>query len=103
MLKKVLPRLLQMLITVVGVSFLTFSLTYLAPGDPAMMLLEAGDTIVSQETIDQTRKELGLDKPFLVQYGNWAVNALQGDMGISYSAKSLLQKSWLRVSPVLCY
>lgn len=87
MLKKFLPRLLQMLITVVGVSFLTFSLTYLAPGDPAMMLLEAGDTIVSQETIDQTRKELGLDKPFLVQYGNWAVNALQGDMGISYSAK----------------
>ena len=40
-----------MLITVVGVSFLTFSLTYLAPGDPALMLLEAGDTIVSQETM----------------------------------------------------
>lgn len=102
MLKKVLPRLLQMLITVVGVSFLTFSLTYLAPGDPAMMLLEAGDTIVSQETIDQTRKELGLDKPFLVQYGNWAVNALQGDMGISYSAKNLLRKSWLRALLALC-
>ena len=85
--KKFLARLMQMLITVAGVSFLTFSLTYLAPGDPALMLLEAGDTIVSEETIAETRHELGLDQPFLVQYGKWAVNALQGDMGMSYSAR----------------
>ena len=43
MLKKILSRLAQMLVTVIGVSFLTFCLTYLAPGDPALMLLEAGD------------------------------------------------------------
>lgn len=72
--KKILSRLAQMLVTVAGVSFLAFCLTYLAPGDPALMLLEAGDTIVSQETIEQTRKELGLDKPFIVQYGNWAAS-----------------------------
>ena len=85
--KKILSRLAQMLVTVIGVSFLTFCLTYLAPGDPALMLLEAGDTIVSQETIEKTRKEMGLDKPFLVQYGNWVAGAVQGDMGMSYSAK----------------
>ena len=82
-----LNRLAQMLVTLVGVSFLTFCLTYLAPGDPAAMLLEASDTIVSQETLDKTRAELGLDKPFLEQYLHWAGNALRGDMGISYSAK----------------
>ena len=76
-----------MLITLVGVSFLTFCLAYIAPGDPAMMVLEAGDTIVSQELIDKTREEMGLNKPFLVQYVSWVGNALQGDMGISYSAK----------------
>ena len=85
--QKFLGKMSQMLITLIGVSFLTFCLTYLAPGDPAAMLLEAGDTIVSQETLAQTRAELGLDKPFLVQYANWAGGVLHGDMGMSYSAK----------------
>lgn len=85
--KKISTRLLQMLVTALGVSFLTFCLTYLAPGDPATMLLEAGDTIVSQETIEKTRHEMGLDQPFLVQYGKWVAGTVQGDMGMSYSAK----------------
>lgn len=76
-----------MLVTLIGVSFLTFCLTYIAPGDPAMMVLEAGDTIVSEELIQKTREEMGLDKPFLVQYVNWVGGVLQGDMGLSYSAK----------------
>ena len=80
-------RLLQMLITLVGVSFLTFCLAYLAPGDPVAMLLESADTIVSEEVLEKTRHELGLDKPFLVQYANWVGGVLQGDMGMSYSAK----------------
>lgn len=92
-------RLAQMLLTLVGVSFFTFLLTYLAPGDPATMLLEASDTIVSPEIIAQTRAQLGLDKPFLVQYANWVIGALQGDLGISYSAKKpvvdkLLEGFW---------
>ncbi len=57
-------------------------------GDPVTMLLETADTIVSQETIDETRAQLGLDKPFIVQYANWVVNAAQGDLGMSYSAKN---------------
>lgn len=76
-----------MLITLIGVSFLTFCLAYLAPGDPVAMLLESADTIVSEEVLEKTRAELGLDKPFLVQYGNWVVGILHGDMGMSYSAK----------------
>lgn len=82
-----LNRFIQMLVTLIGVSFMTFCLTYLAPGDPAAMLLESADTIVSEEVLEQTRHELGLDQPFLVQYGNWVGGLLHGDMGMSYSAK----------------
>ena len=51
------------------------------------MVLEASDTIVSQEVLEQTREEMGLNKPFLVQYGNWVWGVLHGDMGMSYSGK----------------
>lgn len=85
--KRLINRLIQLVITLIGVSFLTFCLTYLSPGDPATMLLETSDTIVSQEIIEQTREEMGLNDPFLVQYGNWLLGVVQGDMGISYSAK----------------
>ena len=85
--KRLINRLIQLVITLIGVSFLTFCLTDLSPGDPAAMVLEASDTIVSQEIIEQTRVEMGLNDPFLVQYGNWLLGVAQGDMGISYSAK----------------
>lgn len=76
-----------MLVTLLGVSFITFCLAYIAPGDPVAMLLESADTIVSEEVLQKTREELGLDKPFIVQYGNWLAGAVTGDMGMSYSAK----------------
>lgn len=85
--KRFINRLMQMVITLIGVSFLTFCLTYLSPGDPAAMVLEASDTIVSQEVLEQTREEMGLNDPFLVQYGNWIWGVLHGDMGMSYSGK----------------
>ena len=62
--KRLINRLIQLVITLIGVSFLTFCLTYLSPGDPAAMVLEASDTIVSQEIIEQTREEMGLNDPF---------------------------------------
>ena len=85
--RRILGRLMQMVGTLIGVSFLTFCLTWLAPGDPVSMLLETADTVVSTELVEQTRHDLGLDQPFLVQYVNWAGGVLHGDMGMSYSAK----------------
>ena len=49
--------------------------------------LEVGDTIVSEETIAETRAQMGLDKPFHIQYLKWRAGVLQGDIGLSYSAK----------------
>lgn len=80
-------RLLQIVIVLFGISFFTFGLTYLSPGDPAEIMLTECGNIPTPELLEQTRAELGLDKPFLVQYGNWLKGVLTGDMGKSYSMK----------------
>lgn len=80
-------RLLQIVIVLFGISFFTFGLTYLPPGDPAEIMLTECGNIPTPELLEQTRAELGLDKPFLVQYGNWLKGVLTGDMGKSYSMK----------------
>ena len=97
--KAILMRLAQMVITLLGVSFLTFSLTFIAPGDPVDAILETGDTIVSQETIERTRHELGLDLPFHEQYIRWLNGVVHGDMGMSYSAKMPVQEKLLQNLP----
>ena len=62
-------RLAQILIVLFGISFFTFGLTYLSPGDPAEIMLTECGNVPTPELLAQTRAELGLDKPFLVQYG----------------------------------
>ena len=68
----------------IAVSFLTFLLMYLSPGDAAAKKLNAQGVAVSEEIIEKTRESMGLNRPFLVQYGDWALHALQGDLGESY-------------------
>ncbi len=66
------------------ISLISFSLIHLAPGDPALVVLRAqGVQQVSQENLAQVRQEMGLDDPFLVQFGRWLVRTLQLDMGTS--------------------
>ncbi|MDD7391923.1 MAG: nickel ABC transporter permease [Fusobacterium gastrosuis] len=86
--KKILKNILQIIIVLFGISFFTFSLTYLSPGDPAEIMLTECGHIPTPELLAQTRAELGLDKPFVKQYGTWVYSALQGDMGKSYSLKT---------------
>lgn len=94
--------ILQRIFVLWGISFLTFLLTYLAPGDPAEIMLSAGGQMPSAQLIAQTRIELGLDQPFFIQYGNWLGNLLQGDWGISYSQKvPVLQKLIACMEPTL--
>ena len=62
------------------VAFFVFSLLYLAPGDPAAII--AGDQ-ATQADIDRIRAGLGLDRPFLVRFGEWTWQILRGDLGIS--------------------
>lgn len=88
--KKILKNILQIIIVLCGISFFTFSLTYLSPGDPAEIMLTECGHIPTPELLAQTRAELGLDKPFVEQYGSWCYSVLQGDMGKSYSLKILV-------------
>ncbi len=62
------------------VAFFVFSLLYLTPGDPAAVI--AGDQATVAD-IERIRERLGLDRPFLVQFGTWLWAVLHGDMGIS--------------------
>ena len=84
MLKYIAKRLLHLAGILIAISFLTFLLMYLAPGDAAVKKLNAQGIAVSQEVLDKTRADMGLDRPFLVQYGDWAWKALRGDLGSSY-------------------
>ena len=85
--KQVGKRFLQIIIVLFGISFFTFGLTYLSPGDPAEIMLTECGNLPTPELLEQTRHELGLDQPFLVQYGTWLKGVLTGDMGQSYSFK----------------
>lgn len=69
---------------IIGLSFLTYLLMYISPGDPALKKLNAQGISVSEETLDAAREEMGLNKPFLVRYADWLGNALTGDLGTSY-------------------
>lgn len=85
--KQISKRLLQILIVLIGISFFTFALTYLSPGDPAEIMLTECGNLPTPELLEQTRHELGLDQPFYIQYFNWLKGVLTGDMGQSYSFK----------------
>lgn len=76
-------RLLRLLLTLLAVTFLTFSLVSLLPGDPVNAILGVeGDR--DPEVVAQIRADLGLDDPFLVRYVNWLGDAARGDLGQSY-------------------
>ena len=83
--KQLASRLLQMLIVLIGIRFLTFLLTYLSPGDPVRNMYTSAGIMPTEELIQQTRDEMGFNDPFLMQYSRWITNCLKGDFGKSYS------------------
>lgn len=76
-----LRRVGAIIVTLALLSLLVFSLLSVMPGDPAVILL--GPQKATPEAVAAIRERFGLDDPFLVQYGNWAISALQGDFGAS--------------------
>src|SRR4030088_1083785 len=80
MLSYILRRILSTLPVMAIVALFVFSLLYIAPGDPAAVI--AGDQ-ASPADVERIRQNLGLDRPFLVQFGTWAWRILHGDLGTS--------------------
>lgn len=85
-LQYVLRRLAALIPVMLGVTFITYGLMYLSPQDPVEMMLQAGGTAPSPEVVEAMRHQLGLDRPFLVQYFSWLWNFIRGDMGVSYTS-----------------
>ena len=78
-------RIFQAVLILLGVSFITFVLLYVLPADPVRQI--AGRAATAQ-TVENIRQQLGLDQPFLVQYGRYLGGLIQGDMGRSYLQKT---------------
>ncbi len=83
--KKLGNRLLQMVIVLIGISFLTFLLTYMSPGDPVRNMFLSTGIQPTEAQIEEAREAMGFNEPFLVRYGKWIGGCLQGDFGESYS------------------
>lgn len=80
-----LRRLLQSALILLGVSFITFFLLFVLPADPVRQI--AGRSATPQ-TVENIRQQLGLDRPFIVQYGRYLAGLVQGDLGRSYLQKT---------------
>lgn len=95
----IIRRLLTAIPVMAFVALFIFGLLYLAPGDPAAIM--AGDSATVQQ-IDQIRDALGLDKPFLVRFGEWCAGAIQGDLGNSlFTRQSVSLMIGQRLEPTI--
>lgn len=81
-------RLLSAIPSIVLAAFVAFTLTYYGPGDPVVTLL--GERVTSDAQLERARAELGLDRPFILQFADYVGDAAQGDLG----------RSWIRQRPV---
>ena len=77
-------RLLFLIPLLLGLSLVMFVLLHAPPGDPAVSMLSP-QAAVNEQYLEQTRKNMGLDKPVPVQYPIWVKNLVTGDFGTAYS------------------
>lgn len=81
--KFVLKRLVSIIPTLIGATFIVFAIMSLAPGDITDSLMPDA----SPAEKEAYREELGLNDPMLVQYGRFIINLCKGDLGISYRSQ----------------
>lgn len=82
--KFIVQRIIQLFIVLMGISIITYGLVYLSPSDPAEIQLLSNDITPTEEALKTLREEMGLNDPFIVQYKNWLIDLLSGDLGYSY-------------------
>ena len=94
----VASRLIQLIPILLGITFLTFALMQI-PADDAVDILYQQSGSVSDEVKMRKRAELGLDQPFLIQYGRWLEGVATGDMGRSYISGKLVFETFIEKLP----
>ena len=95
----IVRRLLQAIPTLLVISFLIFSLLYVTPGDPVELIFGTEDQSLSEEQRQIIMEEWGLDKPFLIRYKDFVVDALGGDLGVSYATNQPVFESVMERMP----
>lgn len=82
MIRYIIQRILAAVLIILAVIFVVYGVIWMAPGDPATMMLGVKAT---PEAVAELNAELGYDKPFLIQYGNYISNLVfHQDMGTSF-------------------
>jgi len=85
MLRYLAKRLAASIVILLGVTIVTFGLTFLMPADPVAMIAGRNSTAEIRQSI---REQLGLDRPLIVQYTSYVTRLAQGDFGRSYARKT---------------
>ena len=99
MLAFIVKRIITTIPVMGFVALFVFSLLYIAPGDPAAVI--AGDQ-ASPADVERIRQSLGLDRPYLVRFGEWFFRVIRGDLGISiFTSLPVTQLIMQRVEPTL--
>lgn len=99
----ILKRLLQLIPILIGITLLSFLLMHIASADAIDVMEQNTGGILSEEAKEEVRRELGLDKPLLEQYGIWLKNILSGDMGESYISGKPVFSTFLSKLPATIY
>jgi peptide/nickel transport system permease protein len=81
----IVKRVLQAIPTLLVISFLIFSLLYITPGDPVLIMLGTGENqTMTEEAYEAAKHDMGLDRPMMVRYTEFITGAMRGDLGVSY-------------------
>ena len=96
--KYIVKRLLWLPVLLLAASLMTFTLGTYGPGDPVRVIL---GNRYDEQIAERIREQLGLDRPFFVQYGDYIWNFVQGDFGESYRYRGqpvrelIIKKMWV--------
>jgi peptide/nickel transport system permease protein len=95
----ILQRIFLALVVILGVTFVVFMIVHIVPGDPARVILGA---YASDESVAAIRERLGLNRPFLEQYGDWLGKAVHGELGSSLiTSQPVMPQLLQRLGPTI--
>lgn len=93
-------KILSLIPVLLGISIIAFVLGVISPGNPAELALSQGGYEPTPEQIAQMEQQMGLDKPYAVQYLHWIGHALTGNLGTSYASQRPVSQELARRLPV---
>jgi len=100
----IIRRLIQAVIVIIIVTLSVFLMMRILPGDPIYMLFTPNQVVdLTEEEIQEIRREAGLDKPLLAQYFTWMVDVLQGNLGKSVLHETYVSDEIAKRLPITAY